>query len=109
MNTDAIIAAAEKLNQANVSVAQASGARLYRDAMTPEARTLDEAFQAYYESLEPATIGLRSVPMLSRHVEIDAKSVGMSLKMSEETRREIEEIERNSALAMLNARNIFFD
>lgn len=108
MTTEAIIAAAEKLNRANVAAAQTTGERLYRDAMTPEARALDEAFQTHYEAQQPDTAWLQPLKAMRDHVEIDAKSIGMSLKMSDETRREIEEIETNMALARLNANNIIF-
>lgn len=108
MTTDAIIAAAEKLNRANVAAAQATGARLYRDVMTPEARALDEAFQAHYEAQQTSTIGPQIIPPLRERVEIDAKAVGLDLKMSDECRREIEEIETYAALARLRAKNIAF-
>lgn len=109
MTIEAIISAAEKLNRANVNAAQATGTRLYRDVMTPEARALDEAFQAHYEVQQAPTTGPRPLPPLSERAEFDPKSVGFSLEMSDETRREIEETERNTALAMLNAKNFIFD
>lgn len=108
MTTDAIIAAAENLNRANVAAAQTTGERLYRDVMTPEARALDEAFQAHYEAQQPSTTGPRPIPPLRDRVEIDAKAVGLDWKMSDECRREIEDIENNAALARLNAKNIVF-
>lgn len=109
MTVKAILAAAEVLNRANVRAAQASGERLYREAMTTEARALDEAFQAHYEAQQPQTDGPQPLPRLHQSVEIDAKAIGFTLKMSEETKREIEEIERNSAMARLNAPKMIFD
>lgn len=53
--------------------------------------------------------GPHPLPPLSERTEFDPKSIGFSLKISEETRREIEEIERNSALAMLNSKTFIFD
>lgn len=46
-----LIQAADKVNRANVERAQHSALPhiLYRDVMEPHERTLDEAFQVYYE------------------------------------------------------------
>lgn len=74
-----IIAAAERLNIANVAAAQKRG-RLYRDHMTPEARNLDEVLQAYYEAQKPSTNGPQPLPPTSVRVEIDSKEIGFTLK-----------------------------
>lgn len=78
-----IIAAAERLNAANVAEAQKRG-RLYRDHMTPEARNLDEVLQAYYEAQKPSTNGPRPLPPTSERVEINAADVGFTLNQPHE-------------------------
>lgn len=73
-----ILNAAEALNKANVRDASNAGTKrgLYRDNMSPEARVLDEAFQRYYEAQQPRTLP----PISSGRVEIDAKTIGFTLK-----------------------------
>lgn len=106
----AIFDAAEALNKANVASASKGAMRgLYRDNMSAEAKHLDQTFQSYYESQQPRTIGPQPIPLTSERHEIAAESIGFSLEMSEETRREIEEIERNAALARINAGKFYFD
>lgn len=109
---DAVVAAAERLNRANVRDAINVGTRngLYRDNMSADARKLDEAFQAYYEAQRPRTDGPQPLPPIGGpHIEIDAKAAGFTLEMSEETRREIEQIEQNAAMARLNAGKFILD
>ena len=56
---------------------------------------------------EPKTFG----KLLDRAepTELDAKEIGLSWELSDMTRKEIEEIERNIKSAHLNARNILLD
>lgn len=109
MSAEQVVAAAERLNQTNVAAAQAKGTRLYRDEMSPEARALDEAFQAYYEAQQPSTTGPRSIPPISPRREISASEIGITLAIDDETRRQIQEIEHNAALARANAHKFLFD
>lgn len=102
-----IFEAAERLNRANVRAAQSTGTRLYRDAMTAEARALDEAFQEYYDAQRPNTNGPQPLP-IADHVEIPAESIGFTLKMDDETKRALEEIDNNRLMAALNADKIVF-
>lgn len=70
---EAVIAAAERLNKANVRDACNVGTRngLYRNNMSAEARALDEAFQTHYEAQQPQTI--------------NAADIGFTLKSDQKT------------------------
>jgi hypothetical protein len=84
--TARVLFAADALNKANVRDANNVGTRngLYRDNMNPEARSLDEAFQAYYRAQQPST-------------EINAADIGFTLKSDKKTMDAIaEDVARNA-------------
>lgn len=53
--------------------------------------------------------GPKPIPHTNPPCTFDAKVIGISFKMSEETRREILEIERNQREAALRAPHIWLD
>jgi hypothetical protein len=53
--------------------------------------------------------GPEPIPYVNKPLELDAGAVGISFKMSEETRLEILEIERNQREAMRRMPRIWFD
>ncbi len=53
---------------------------------------------------------LKPLPMINPdRIEFDANEIGFTLKLSDETIRDLEEIDRNLRNAMIQSRRFYFD